>query len=281
MKQTLVAQLSDLHIRERGRQTYRRLDTGALLSQTIDAVLALPQRPDAVLLTGDLVDHGAAAQYAHLRERLAPLPMPAYLLPGNHDDPAAMAGAFPEHDYLARALDETGGFAQYWVRIGPVCVVALDTTVRGVDHGALCDARLDWLERTLARLRGEPVVIAMHHPPFATLLDFMDGIGLRSGTERLAAIVRAHDNIERIVCGHLHRAIDVRFAGTVASTCPSPAHQIWFDLERGVAPKYVLETPAFRVLAHTPSAGVVAHLVPVGRFDGPHDFVSDAGVKLL
>jgi 3',5'-cyclic AMP phosphodiesterase CpdA len=39
-----------------------------------------------VVITGDLVDSGAEAQYRHLRELLAPLRCPYHLMPGNHDD---------------------------------------------------------------------------------------------------------------------------------------------------------------------------------------------------
>ena len=41
--------------------------------------------------------------------------------------------------------------------------------------------------------------------------------------ERLAAIVQRHPNVERILCGHVHRAAQIRFAGTVVATAPSTA----------------------------------------------------------
>ena len=92
----------------------------------------------------------------------------------------------------------------------------------------------------------------MHHPPFTTLIGHMDKIGLMSGIERLSAIVSRHPNVERIICGHLHRAIDVRFAGTIASTCPGPAHQVTLDLD-----------PEGRVDVHDGAARV-----PGARVDG-------------
>ena len=36
-------------------------------------------RPDIVVITGDLVDQAEAAEYAHLRELLAPLQMPVFV----------------------------------------------------------------------------------------------------------------------------------------------------------------------------------------------------------
>jgi 3',5'-cyclic AMP phosphodiesterase CpdA len=83
---------------------------------------------------------------------LAPLPVPVHVLPGNHDDPAAMRDHFP--------LDGDGPYA-FTTRCGPLRLVACDTSRRGRDDGEL---DLDWLE---AQLGGdEPTVVAMHHESF-------------------------------------------------------------------------------------------------------------------
>ena len=47
--------------------------------------------------------------------------------------------------------------------------------------------------------------MAMHHPPFTTIIGHMDKIGMQAGLERLKAIISRHPNVERIICGHLHR----------------------------------------------------------------------------
>ncbi len=169
---TFLAQLTDLHIREPGRLTYRRIDTAQYLERTVQSVLALPQQPHAVVITGDLTDFGRPAEYAHLRSLLAPLgTLPTYLLPGNHDDRDALRTAFPEHTWL-----RSEGFIQYAVDIGDLRLIALDTVVPGHSEGALCEERLQWLELQLTASEGRPVVIAMHHPPFETLIGHMDKI---------------------------------------------------------------------------------------------------------
>ncbi|MEB2317510.1 MAG: phosphodiesterase [Pseudomonadota bacterium] len=274
-----LVQITDTHVREEGRLAYRKVDTAAGLRVIIDSVLALRQPPDAVVVTGDLVDFGRPTEYARLRELLAPLAMPVYLMPGNHDDREQLRAAFPEHGWLAPSLRLADGAApiQYAVRIGPLHLVTLDTVVPGKAHGELCDARLDWLEERLAERQGEPVIVAMHHPPFTTLIGHMDKIGLKSGIERLARIVAQHPNVERVICGHLHRAIDVRFGGTIASTCPGPAHQVTLDLDPDAKSSFMMEPPGFRVHAWTPRTGVVTHLAPSGRFEGPYPFHEDGG----
>jgi 3',5'-cyclic AMP phosphodiesterase CpdA len=131
---TLLAQLTDLHIREPGRLAYGRLDTAPYLKAAVQAVLALPQRPDAVVLTGDLTDFGRAAEYAHLAELLAPLPMPLYLLPGNHDERVQLRRSFAGHAYLGESEH-----VQYNVPLGEsgLRLVALDTVEAGASHGRL------------------------------------------------------------------------------------------------------------------------------------------------
>lgn len=265
---TLLAQITDLHIREPGRLAYGRIDTAPYLQRTVQSVLALRQKPDAVVITGDLSDFGREAEYAHLAALLAPLgELPVYLLPGNHDERQQLRRSFAQHAYL----QGSGEFIQYSVKVGPLRLIALDTVEPGQSHGALCDRRLDWLECELAASQGEPVVIAMHHPPFRTLIGHMDKIGLRAGAERLEAIVARHPNVERIVCGHLHRAIDVRFGGSIASTCPGPGHQVALDLQPEAPSAWMLEPPAFRVHAWD-GQRLVTHLAAAGVFEGPYPF---------
>lgn len=265
---TLIAQITDSHIREAGRLAYDRLDTAPYLRQAVASLLRLPQQPDAVILTGDLVDFGLDAEYAYLLELLKPLPMPVYVLPGNHDDRAALQRCMPNQpDWMQE------GFCQYSVPIGDLQLIALDTQVPGADEGALCAHRLHWLERSLAQLPSHrPVVIAMHHPPFQTMIGFMDDIGLRQGAAELEAIVRRHPQIQRIICGHLHRNIQTLFGGALALTGPSPAHQISLSLAPDGPPAWTLEPPGFLVHALSLEGRVVTHLVNSRDFPGPYPF---------
>lgn len=265
---TFLAQLTDLHIREPGRLTYRRIDTAQYLERAVHSVLALPQTPQAVVITGDLTDFGRSTEYAHLRSLLAPLDaLPLYLLPGNHDDRGALRAAFPAHRYLGHE-----GFIQYAVDIGGLRLIALDTVVPGHSEGALCEERLQWLELQLAASEGRPVVVAMHHPPFKTLIGHMDDIGLLQGAPALEALIARHPNVERVICGHLHRSIQVAFGGTVAMTSPAPAHQVCLDLAPDAASAWTLEPPGF-ILHALPAGGrLVSHAVAIGQFDGPHAF---------
>ena len=78
----------------------------------------------------DFVDKGEPAEYDHLRALLAPLAMPVFVIPGNHDSREPLRAAFIGDFYLPR-----DGFLQYAVEEYPVRLVALDTLIPGAGGG--------------------------------------------------------------------------------------------------------------------------------------------------
>jgi 3',5'-cyclic AMP phosphodiesterase CpdA len=261
----LIAQLSDLHARPPGRTAYGAVDANGLLRQAVDAVCALPRRPDCVVITGDLTDCGLDEEYALLRETLAGMPMPVFLLPGNHDRPEALARALGDrHPYLPR----NGGPLHYVIDDYPVRLIALDSVVPGATRGGLCRGSLEWLERQLARGPARPTILCMHHPPFPIGVDALDRLGCRDGSLELAALVARHPEIERVIAGHHHRPITVRWAGTIGYTAPSTAHQVPLDLRPSEPIRFRLEPPGFALHHWSPDTGTVSHLLPIGDY-GP------------
>lgn len=264
---TLLLQLSDLHIREPGKLAYGRIETAPYLKRAIDSILRLPQQPDAVVITGDLTDFGRAAEYDHLRDLLKPLCMQVYLMPGNHDDREQLRVSFPDHSYLG-----SSEFIQFNRSIGDLQLIAVDTVDTGSSAGVICKKRLGWLEKELQTHTSKPVIIAMHHPPFQTMIGHMDDIGLLQGADELQTLVAQYPNVERIICGHLHRSIQTRFGGSIAMTAPSPAHQVCLDLSPDAESLWALEPPGFVLHALRPDGGLVSHTVAIGQYDGPYHF---------
>jgi 3',5'-cyclic-AMP phosphodiesterase len=266
----IIVQLSDLHVRPPGVLAYGRVPTNDMLRAAIAEVNAIRPRPDVVLATGDLTHAGAVEEYAMLRELLAELEAPIYLVPGNHDDRDNLCEVFGSEDYLRDARE----FLHYAVERFPVRLVGLDTLVPGKAGGELCARRLAWLEETLAAAPDRPTVIFMHHPPFRTDIEHMDVIAL-GDADALGGIVERHPQIERILCGHVHRPIQARWRGTLASTAPSTAHQVVLDLRPGAAGTFAMEPPGYQVHVWTADTGIVSHTATIGRFAGPYAFLDD------
>lgn len=270
----LLAHISDLHIKHPGDLAYRRVDTAAYLGRCVAALNALEPRPDAVLVTGDLVDQGDAEQYAHLKTLLAPLAMPTLLLVGNHDAREPLRAVFADHAYLQRDTQ----FVQYALDVGPLRVIALDSMVPGQSPGTLCDARLDWLTAELDAARGRPVVVALHHPPFACGIGHMDKLRLDpAASARLEALIARHPDVERVLCGHVHRPMFVRFGGTIAYAAASPAHQVALDLRDDAPSAFVMDPPAYALHRYEPDTGIVTHHAYVEPADGPYPFYEPDG----
>ena len=266
----MIAQISDPHVVLPGALLYGRVDTAAMLARAVAELNRLEPPPDIVVITGDLVDKGEPAEYDQLRRLLTPLTMPVFVIPGNHDAREALRAAFGDDGYLPRE-----GFLQYAVEDFPVRLVALDTHIPGEGGGELCPERLAWLDRTLAAGQRRPSLVLMHHPPFLTGIARMDRAGLR-GSDALAAVIARHPQVERILCGHLHRAIECRFAGTVAGTAPSTAHQIRLDIRSGAPLGFVFEPPGYQLHLWQDGAGLVSHTAVFGDWPGPYPLRAEA-----
>lgn len=268
----IVAQITDLHVRPHGKIAYGRVDSNAMLAAAVTALETLPRKPDIVIASGDLTDCGLAEEYEVLRTLLAPLSMPVYLVPGNHDRRAELHAEFAADGYL----NNDDGFLHYAVDTHPVRLIGLDTVVPGHGQGEMCPARLAWLAARLEEQPDRPTMIFMHHPPFRTGLVDMDSINCRNGVQ-MADLLRRYDNVERVVCGHHHRPITTRWAGTIGSVAPSTAHQVTLDLVPDGSPAtFTMEPPGFHLHLWSAEAGLMTHGVVVGDFAGPFPFVLDA-----
>lgn len=193
-----ILQLSDPHLladprgRCRGRPALARLGHGWR-----EALRQRRQRPDLLLISGDLCQDESLGGYVRLREWLEqavlPLGVAVALLPGNHDHPALLRCALGRCAVLAPALLPLAGWD----------LLLLDSHRPGAVEGWLEPRQWAWLDRQLAAT-GPPLLVALHHPPLAIGSPELDAIGLRQGPallERLLACPR----VRGLVCGHVHQ----------------------------------------------------------------------------
>jgi len=262
----LLAQITDLHVVPKGELAYGRVDTARMFRDAVAHLNRLVPRPDAVLITGDLADKGQPEAYAHMREILATLAVPWYVIPGNHDRADALRAAFADQPCLPRE----GRFLQFVIDAHPLRIVALDSVVPGRVRGLLCEERLDWLEHALAQAPERPTLVMLHHAPFVTGLPHFDEVGME-GVEAFERVIERHRQVERVICGHVHRAIQVRFGNTIASSCPSTAHQVAPDLRPDGIDSFTLEPPAFQ-LHRWNGSRLFTYTINIGDFDGPYPF---------
>ncbi len=254
----LIGQISDCHIVDPGAPFADRIDSTEGLRRAVATINALDTQPDLVLGTGDLVNEGTAAQYDALDGILAELRAPFVPLPGNHDDRSELRRRFADQLPAGGPLDPI----DFVFELGDLAVVALDTTIPGRHEGTVSDAQLDWLDDRLGAV-DRPVVVAQHHPPVASGVGRMDEqCGFDRGRDEADVLAR-HDHVEAVVCGHLHRSLQCRFAGTIVVVCPSTASQLALELT-GAATRYTDEPTGFLLHHWRSEVGLVSHTVPVG-----------------
>lgn len=247
----LLAQISDTHVRAD--------DGGAAASQVRRALRqARKYRVDAILLTGDLVNDEGAEEYAALADALADAPAPLFLMPGNHDERARLAGAFPGHAYLPQS-----GPLSFVIDDFPVRIVVLDAVAPGKTHGEFTDAGAEWLEAALSAAPDKPTVLALHFPPFLTHDLLFDRIGLQGG-ERFAALIARHRQVVRIVCGHHHRVVIGQIAHAPVIVGPSTSWVYGLAMHEGdeIAPR-TNEQPGWMLHAWTRDGGFASHFMGI------------------
>lgn len=207
----LLVQISDLHLDRPGDGNDQRFQRVA------GAIRALSPAPTLILATGDLVDDPAPRRYRLAAERLAALPAPVRLLPGNHDGRAEMRAAFPDHDYLGEE-----GAMDYALTDPALRIVCLDSLVEGALHGRVSAQQVTWLRQRLDEDSATPTLLALHHPPMPIGLGGLDQIRCFHDRE-LGAALAAQSQVRRVACGHVHMPVTADLAGRPAVTAPSVA----------------------------------------------------------
>lgn len=187
----LLAQISDLHLDGGERATHRA-------TRVMEYLRALPRPVDALLVTGDIADHAAEAEYEEAARILA-APFPVLACPGNHDARPAYRKAF-----LGEAPEE--GPVNRVHLIGGTAVLMCDSTIPGRDEGRLDAETLGWIDTTLGALPdGVPALIAFHQPPVELHHPLPDA-GRLEEPERLAGLLDAHPRVVAVLTGHAHTA---------------------------------------------------------------------------
>jgi 3',5'-cyclic-AMP phosphodiesterase len=210
----IIAHLSDLHLDDGPRAEER---VAAVLGYLADLAV------DAVVVTGDIADHGAPSEYARAAALLKH-PAPVLVCPGNHDVRAAFREGFlglPPSDAPIDVAREVGG----------VLFAMCDSTIPGRGAGFLADETLEWLDGVLAGGDG-PAFVAFHHPPVEVGVPLVDAIR-QSGEERLASVLARHPRVVALLAGHVHTGASTTFAGVPLRIAPGVVSQSLLPVEPG------------------------------------------------
>ncbi|WP_009630418.1 3',5'-cyclic-AMP phosphodiesterase [Synechocystis sp. PCC 7509] len=207
----LVAQITDTHLFAEVEPKVFGVATHNSLQAVIERLRALQSPPDILLLTGDISQDESRQSYDRLYNFIAPLNIPTYWLPGNHDNLPIMEQVLQQSPIDATKAFQSGGWN----------FVLLSSLIPGCVQGEISKQSLDWLESQLKKCT-LPTLVAIHHPPCLINSEWMDNINLRNYQEFLA-LIDHYLQIKLVIFGHIHQEFDsqrqgVRYLGS-PSTC--------------------------------------------------------------
>lgn len=261
----VIAQLTDTHVSvgDHGPGVRYWAENGRRLRSAVRALNEETERPAVVVGTGDLVECGQEAAYAELMTLLEALQVPFWPVPGNHDSPARLRATFPDMPWA-------DGHAS-WSQTIPgtdVTIIGLDSTDRGRAGGFVDHDRLEWLSDRITEASG-PTIVAMHHPPFMTGIDWMDAHGF----ENLHLLEKVFHALPptRIIAGHYHRSITCQVGPVAASVGLATAPHVHLDLSNAAVPAIINDPIGYQlhcVLDGEPHQ-VITHIRYVDRATVP------------
>jgi 3',5'-cyclic AMP phosphodiesterase CpdA len=193
----VIAHISDTHL-DGSPDRFERVKA------VMDYLNALPHDLDAVLVTGDVADHGLPEEYEQAREVLTSR-HPLLVCPGNHDARSAFREVLRKEPAADAPVNQV-------FRTAAAMFALCDSSVPGRDDGRLSAKTLAWLTEQLEVTPSEiPAFVAFHHPPVSLQAGLIDAIRPSDG-DRLAKLITRYPNVVAILCGHAHSPAATTFA---------------------------------------------------------------------
>ncbi len=197
-KHTVVF-FSDPHIAADPRTVFRDVNMADNLSAVVKELLAWPDKPEAVIVNGDLAKTvGLAGDYATFGKLFEPVRAlaPVHLTVGNHDERAHFWRAFPQDAKKLKSVPEKQVAVFPTARAHWFLLDSLDIT--NSTPGLLGTAQLEWLDRELTKHSAKPAIIVAHHSPDVTGM-----MGLKD-TADLEELFLKHRQVKAFIFGHTH-----------------------------------------------------------------------------
>ena len=224
-------QITDLHLKADPAALWR----GFNVQKSLDDVLQLASEhqhwpPDAILVTGDIVDDETPDGYRQTYQRLATqlrkqlgenatTTTRISFIPGNHDNAQILEQSCAELN-----IESCGTFT-----LNDWKIIQLDSTLPDSNDGELGSEQLQRLDTALQNSTSAHTLIVLHHPLVKLNSAWMDNMRVKDADALFERIDRYNEGqdqrqVRAIIWGHAHQQTEllhqqVRLFGTPAA-CP-------------------------------------------------------------
>ncbi|MCG2608566.1 MULTISPECIES: 3',5'-cyclic-AMP phosphodiesterase [unclassified Acinetobacter] len=186
-----IIQISDTHLMNQEDLEFVHMNPEHSFHAIIKQIQQHYPNTDAIIHTGDLAQVPVAETYSRYLSFMQALGIPFYQIPGNHDD----LDLFPFY----QNKDEAQA-----IHFGKWSFVLLNSAVQDRTDGWIEQEQLQQLDRLLAKLQQQFVIVACHHHPFEMQSKWIDQHILKN-TENLTDILAKHSNVKAVIFGHVHQ----------------------------------------------------------------------------
>ncbi len=269
-----VTQFSDMHFCTDPEAASRNTDDtwDAVFADAFDAGRPLA---DLVVITGDIADNGTEAEYEKIAEKLARIPVPTVVCPGNHDRQVAFDAILPRPGISNRRT----------LRVGSWLFLFADSNADGrerrpdgslVDredrthaHGRFGNAEVAWIAETVERSDADHAFVWTHHPPGA--------FGFFSKPDHDAEFARLVEMVPEIVgvgAGHTHTYKTHECGGRPIHQCPSLSVNIDFE-------NFTTLPPGYRTYEFSDDGSVASEAHLVGEDRWPSSAIAEMAQRML
>lgn len=210
-----VIQISDCHLFADSSQAgYNNINPFRSLKLILNEVKV--QRPEVLLVTGDISGDGTEQSYQHFSQLVheVNIDCPIGVIPGNHDNPEHLTANVPE-EYLWLHHPQLVLPNQWHLHL-------LDTQYQNT-LGQISAYSLRSLEDYLRLHSQDYHLLAAHHHPIPCG-GWMDNHPWTNRQE-FNAVVARHPSIKAVIYGHIHTAIEQQKNQCVYMACPSTCWQ--------------------------------------------------------
>lgn len=232
-----IAFITDLHIGAEGEKP----NDVDVRQNFLKALAFLPQiKPACLVLGGDLcLETGDRAIYTWIRQELDKLPYPYRVIVGNHDSSELMAEVFNLTHHLH------GTELYYALPLEGRPALFLDSSA-----GNFSPAQWTWLGDYIDALRGNNLLVFMHHPPLPADVTFMDSHYPFRQSDKFLDMVRDLSCHVTVVCGHYHVEKVVQRGNLLALLTPSTFLQMKHDPMDMVVDNYSIGVREINLTSH-------------------------------